>query len=212
MRHLHALSLACLLFTAACGGTPTGPTAQQRIQLAVAATLSSLPRATAAPPPTPMPTFTPVPLSGLFCEYQFCIGHPADMAFYDVGAAQNQSSPGSYGQGILAAYKANTGPFIQVTWQEAPGVTDPSFMIDLIIQSYGDTRTGSIQPRVVGNLNVFYAAITPTPGAASTLPYGAAAAWTCDGRAFAWKAYAAQQELADSLLEEALSRFRCESR
>jgi len=211
MRQLLALSLACLLFVAACGST-AGPSQQQQIQLAVAATISSMPRPTAPPPPTPVPTFTPVPLAGIFCEYQFCIGHPSDMAFYDVTATQSPQTPSTYGQGILAAFKAGTGPFIQMMWQEAPGVSDPSFMIDLIIQAYGDTRTGSIQPELVGSLNVFYTAITPTPGAASALPFGTAAAWTCGGRAFAWKVYAGQQELADSLLTEALSRFRCESR
>jgi hypothetical protein len=211
MRQLTALSMVCLLFAAACG-TTAGPSEQQRIELAVAATVNSMPRPTSAPLPTPMPTFTPIPLSGVFCEYQFCIGHPSDMAFYDVSAAQNQASPSTYGQGILAAYKATAGPFIQVLWQESPGVTDPSFIIDLIMQNSGDTRTGSIQPLVVGNLNVFYTLITPTPGAVSTVPFGSAAAWICGGRAFAWKVYAPQQELAESLLADALARFRCESR
>jgi hypothetical protein len=41
------------------------------------------------------------------------------------------------------------------------------------------------------------------------LPYGGAAAWTCGGRAFAWKAYTPQPDLAKNLLEEALGRFRC---
>src|SRR5512143_847722 len=211
MRQLHVLFLASLLFAAACSSTTPGPSPQQQIQLAVAATISSMRRATSAPLPTPMPTFTPIPLSDVFCEYQFCIGHPSDMALYDVSAAQNQAAPSTYGQGDLAAYKPTTGPFIQVLWQEAPGVTDPSFMVDLIIQG-GDTRTGSVQPKLVGNLNVFYTPITPTPTATSALPYGSAAAWVCSGRAFAWKAYAAQQELADSLLMDALAHFRCESR
>ena len=211
MRQLLALSLAALVFAASCGSTPAGPSQQQLVQLSVAATLRAMPRPTSAPLPTPMPTFTPIPLAGVFCEYQFCIGHPSDMAFYDVSAAQNQAAPSTYGQGDVAAYKPSTGPFIQVLWQEAPGVTDPSFMVDLIIQG-GDTRTGSIQPKLVGDLNVFYTPITPTPTAASALPFGSAAAWACSGRAFAWKAYAAQQELADSLLMDALARFRCESR
>ncbi len=210
MRPLLALSIACMLLLAACGSA--GPTVQQQVQLAVAATLSSMPRPTAPPLPTPVPTYTPMPLAGIFCEYQFCIGHPSDMAFYDVSAAQNQAAPSTYGQGDLAAWKGAPGLFIQLIWQEAPGVTDPSFMVDLITQPNGDTRNGSVQPKLVGSLNVFYATITPNPGAASTMPFGTAAAWTCAGRAFAWKAYAAQQELSDSLLADALARFRCESR
>src|SRR5512138_140759 len=208
MRRLLVVLLICALFLAAC--LPAGPTLQQQIQLAVAATLSNLPRPTAVPPPTPQPTFTPVPLVGVFCEYQFCIGHPSDMAFYDVSAAQNQTTPSTYGQGILAAYTSKL--FIQMLWQEAPGVTDPQFMLDLILQYGADSRNGSVEPQIFGNLNVFYAPIIPAPGAASTLPYGAAAAWTCGGRAFAWKVYTLQQDLAATLLTDALSRFRCESR
>ncbi len=204
--------LVCLLisalFTAGCGSQE--PSREQQIQLAVAGTLSSLPRNTPVPPPTPMPTFTPMPLSGLYCEYQFCIGHPADMAFYDVSAAQNQAAPSTFSQGILAAYKPSIGPFIQLMWQPAPGSTDPQFMLDLITQYGADTKSGDVQPKLVGPLNVFYVPITPNAAAASALPYGGAAAWLCGGRAFAWKIYAAQQELATALLNDALSRFRCE--
>ncbi len=114
MRLLLVLCLACALLLTACGST--GLTQEQRVQLAVAQTLSSLPRPTSAPPPTPQPTVTPMALAGLFCEYQFCIGHPSDMAFYDVTATQSPQSPSSYGQGILAAFKVSTGPFIQMTW------------------------------------------------------------------------------------------------
>ncbi len=207
MRHILGLCLASLLFATGCGSS--GLTREQQIQLAVAATLSSLPRNTPIPPPTPQPTFTPMPLSGLFCEYQFCIGHPADMAFYDVSAAQNQGSPSTYSQGILAAYSSKL--FIQVMWQDAPGTTDPQFMIDLILKDAGDTRNSDIAPKLIGPLNVFYATITPTAGAASTLPYGGVAAWMCGGRAFAWKVYAPQQDLADNLMLDALNRFRCQS-
>ena len=207
MKRALSILLPILLFTAGCGSQE--PSREQQIQLAVAATLSSLPRSTPVPPPTPVPTFTPIALSGLYCEYQFCIGHPPDMAFYDVSAAQNQASPSNYSQGILAAYSSSL--FIQVVWQPAPGSTDPQFMLDLVMQYGADTRSGSVEPKLVGPLNVFYVPITPTAGAATTLPYGGAAAWLCGGRAFAWKAYTPQQELASTLLDDALLRFRCES-
>ena len=207
MKRALSIILPILLFTAGCGSQE--PSREQQIQLAVAATLSSLPRSTPVPPPTPVPTFTPIALSGLYCEYQFCIGHPPDMAFYDVSAAQNQASPSNYSQGILAAYSSSL--FIQVVWQPAPGSTDPQFMLDLVMQYGADTRSGSVEPKLVGPLNVFYVPITPTAGAATTLPYGGAAAWLCGGRAFAWKAYTPQQELASTLLDDALLRFRCES-
>jgi hypothetical protein len=199
MRRLWVLLAPCMLFATACSAL-TGPTKEQQVQIAVAETLSSLPRN------------TPVPLAGMFCEYQFCIGHPADMAFYDVGAAKNQTTPSSYGQGIIAAYKPDTGPVILVVWQEAPNVTDPQFMIDLILQDGGDTRNGSAQVQLIGPLNVFFVPVTPANASTSTVPYGEAAAWLCGGRAFAWKAYTAQQQLAASLMMDALTRFRCESR
>ncbi len=210
MKPILWLLLSALAITSACGSA--GPTKEQQVQIAVAETLSSLPRNTPVPPATPYPTFTPVALSGIFCEYQFCIGHPSDMAFYDVNAAQNQLAPSSYGQGIIAAYKTTTGPFIEVMWQEAPGSTDPQFMIDLLLQNNGDTRNGDVLTKLVGPLNVFEVMVTPNPGAASAVPYGMAAAWMCGGRAFAWKVYASQQQLATNLLMDALSRFRCETR
>ncbi len=212
MRRLLLILVPFALIIEGCSALSSGPTKEQQVQIAVAETLSSLPRNTAvppAPPSTPYPTFTPMPLSGLYCEYQFCIGHPADVAYYDVTAAQNQASPSTYSHGILAAY--NTSLFLQLIWQDAPGVTDPQFMIDLIVQEGGDTRNGDVQPQLIGPLNVLYVPITPTAGAASTLPYGGAAAWLCGGRAFAWKAYTPQQDLATSLMLDSLSRFRCQS-
>jgi hypothetical protein len=211
MKYILAALAFLTAFTTACGSVVPTPSREQQIQLAVAGTLSSLPRNTPVPRATTpvLPTSTPVSLSGLYCEYRFCIGHPADLAFYDVSAAQNQASPSSYTQGILAAYSSTL--FLQVVWQPAPGGTDPQFMIDLILQYGADTRNGNVQPKLVGPLNVFYVPIIPTAAAASTLPSGGAAAWLCGGRAFAWKAYTPQQNIADSLMMDALSRFRCEA-
>jgi hypothetical protein len=212
MRLLSALALLALL-ASACGslGIPT-PSREQEIQLAVAGTLSSLPRSTSIPPPTPYPTQpepTPVSLIGVFCEYQFCIGHPQDMAFYDVNAATNQANPSNYTQGVLAAY--TTSLFIQVLWQPAPGATDPLFILDLILQYGGgaDARSGDVQQVSIGDQNVFLVPIIPVNAASGTLPYGGAAAWLCGGRAFAWKTYTSQDGQAVGLLNEAVGRFQC---
>ncbi len=70
-----------------------------------------------------------------------------------------------------------------------------------------DSRSGDLIAFQLGDLNVDYVPITTT--ATSSLPYGGAAAWLCGGRAFAWKAYTPQAELATSLLNEALERFIC---
>ena len=83
-------------------------------------------------------------LVGLFCEYQFCVGHPVDMAFFDVSAQNNTAAPSTYSQGLLASYNGNL--FIQMVWQLAPGSADPQFMLDLILDEV-DIRVGSPDDR-----------------------------------------------------------------
>jgi len=200
MKRVTIFLLACTLFTVSCG--PKTPNPNEQIFIAVQQTLAAIPTYTPYPPP-PIPT--PVPLTGLFCEYQFCIGHPSDMAFFDVSAQRNPLAPSTTAQGFLAAYNASL--VIQVLWQSAPDISDPQFMLDLIIDKNVDARNGNLDPLLVGDLNVFYIPITST--AASILPYGGASAWTCGGRAFAWKAYTPQPDLAKNLLDEALKKFRC---
>lgn len=180
--------------------TPTLP-----VEDAVATTLASLITNTPVAVPTFIPTSTPFDLKGLFCEYQFCIGHPLDMAFYDVSAQQNAGSPSTYSQGILAAYNANL--FIQVMWQIAPGAADPQFLLDLIVDSKTDARVGSPDVKLIRDMNVIYTPITTT--ATSVLPYGGAAAWTCGDRVFAWKVYTPDETSAPGLFDEALKRFNC---
>ena len=180
--------------------TPTLP-----VEDAVATTLASLATNTPARVPTILPSATPFDLKGLFCEYQFCIGHPLDMAFYDVSAQQNAGSPSTYSQGILAAYNANL--FVQVMWQIAPGAADPQFLLDLIVDSKVDARVGSPEVKLIRDMNVIYTPITTT--ATSVLPYGGAAAWTCGDRVFAWKAYTPDETSASGLFDEALKRFNC---
>ncbi|NUQ59168.1 MAG: hypothetical protein HUU12_07295 [Anaerolineales bacterium] len=112
------LTFSLILFlTVACSPKAT-PDPNAQIQRAVAATLAALPTATRAAPPTPFPSPTPFSLAGLFCEYQFCIGHPIDVSFFDISAQKNPASPSTYSQGLLAAFNGNL--FIQVIWQIAP--------------------------------------------------------------------------------------------
>ncbi len=179
------------------------PNAQ--IRQAVAATIAAIPTYTPYPQPTPYPSPTPMTLVGLFCEYQFCIGHPPDVTFFDVSAQRNPASPSTYGQGILAAFNANL--FIQVLWQHAPGTADPKFLLDLILEAEVDTRVGNMDVKLIRDMNVLYTPITTT--ATLVLPYGGAAAWTCGDRVFAWKSYTPQDGQAIPLFEEAIQRFRC---
>jgi hypothetical protein len=168
-------------------------------------TVAAIPTATVQASPPPLPTPTQFDLKGLFCEYQFCIGHPVDMAFYDVSAQNNPVSPSTYSQGLLAAF--NSSLFIQVIWQLAPGTADPQFMLDLIVDEEVDTRVGTLDVKLIRDMNVIHTPITST--ASPILPYGAAGAWTCGERAFAWKVYSPQAENTQALFDQAIDRFRC---
>jgi hypothetical protein len=171
----------------------------------IVSTLSVISTPSPVPIPTAHPTATPFDLKGLFCEYQFCIGHPIDMAFYDVSAAtSNQGSPSTYSQGLMAAFNGNL--FIQVIWQLAPGTTDPQFALDLILDDL-DTRVGNLEVKLIRDMNVIYTPITST--ATLVLPFGAAGAWVCGERAFAWKVWSPQAENTQSLFDMALDRFAC---
>ena len=183
----------------------TAATPSVPIEDAIATTLASLVTNTPRSVSTPIPTATPFDLRGLFCEYQFCIGHPQDMAFYDVNAQQNVGSPSTYSAGILASY--NTNLFIQVMWQISPGAADPTFLLNLALDQETDARTGNQEVKMIRDMNVIYTPITST--ASPSLPYGGAAAWTCGDRVFAWKAYTPDETSAPDLFEEALKRFNC---
>lgn len=171
----------------------------------VVSTLAAAPASTPIPIPTLRPSPTPFDLKGLFCEYQFCIGHPVDMAFFDVSAQKNPASPSTYSQGLIASFNANL--FIQTMWQLAPGTTDPQFMLDLIVDKNVDTRVGNPDVKLIRNMNVISTTITST--ASPVLPFGMAAAWTCGERVFAWKVYSPQAENTQALFDMAMNRFSC---
>ena len=180
----------------------TNPNTQ--IQQAVVQTLAAIPTATPYPVPTSYPTPTAFDLKGLFCEYQFCVGHPVDMAFFDVSAQNNNASPSTYSLGLIAAYSSSL--FIQMIWQLAPGSADPQFMLDLILDDV-DTRAGTLDVKLIRDMNVIYTPITST--ATPVLPFGAAGAWICGERAFAWKVYSPEAENTQTLFDSAISRFAC---
>jgi len=203
----HILSVLLLIILSACTlPANSNNNDQQQVDQAVAATLAAIPQSTAQPIPTPYPSPTPFDLKGLFCEYQFCVGHPVDMAFFDVSAQNNTASPSTYSQGLIAAFNGNL--FIQMIWQLAPGSADPQFMLDLILDDV-DTRVGNLDVKLIRDMNVIYTPITST--ATTVLPFGAAGAWICGERAFAWKVYSPQADSTQALFDQAISRFRCNS-
>jgi hypothetical protein len=196
-----AVSLILFLL-AGCSPKTTLPTLDPNfmIRQAVEATVAAIPTVTPYTPPTPHPSATPISLAGIFCEYQFCIGHPANMAFYDHLAALNQLSPSTYNNGFLAAYQVPS-MVINLIWLQAPGTADPQFLLETLLDDQADTRTGTPEVKLVRGMNVMYSPITTT---ISEVPFGGIAAWTCGDRVFAWKVYTPQAETAVPLFEEAL--------
>ena len=191
------------LFLVACAPKTDSIT---QIQQAVAATIAAIPTYTPYPAPTPYPSPTPMTLSGLFCEYQFCIGHTPDISFFDVSAQRNPAAPSNYAQGFLAAFNSNL--FVELLWQHSPGASDPKFMLDLVLDAEVDGRVGELDVMLMQDMNVMYTDITSI--ATEILPFGGAAAWTCGDRVFSWKVYTPQEGQANNLFQEALNRFRCE--
>ncbi|MCL4272717.1 MAG: hypothetical protein KJZ77_02505 [Anaerolineales bacterium] len=204
MQRTILIMVLLLLLLTGCAQNQNSQTEQ--INRAVAATLTALPAPTEMAQPTPPPPPTPFSLAGLFCEYQFCIGHPVDIAFFDVSAQQNPAAPSTYSQGLIAAFNANL--FMQLIWQFAPGTADPKFIMDTIINDGLDTREGQMEVMLIRDMNVVYINIAST--ATPVLPYGGVGAWTCGDRVFAWKGYTPLAENARPLFDEALSRFACE--
>jgi hypothetical protein len=198
------LFFSLLLIVTACGRRTT-PTPGISLEDAIATALASAPTSVPSRIPTLYPTPTPFDLRGLFCEYQFCVGHPLDMAYFDVGAQQNAGTPSTYTQGIIASYNANL--FLQVIWQLSPGTEDPQFLLDLVLDAGLDTRVGTLEIKRVRDMNVVYTPITTR--ASPVLPFGGAAAWTCGERVFAWKAYTPDEASPPGLFESALARFTC---
>jgi hypothetical protein len=193
------------IFLVGCSFKAT-PDPNVQIQLAVASTLAAIPSPVPAPTDRPIPTPTPFSLTGLFCEYQFCIGHPPEMPFYDVVAKQNPGSTTSSTNeyGILAAH--NSSLFIQFMWQYSPSATDPAFLMDLSLNDGLATSLGNNELRLIHDMNVLSSPITTT---VPLLPFGGVAGWVCGERVFAWKVYTPQDGIAEVLLQEALAQFRC---
>jgi len=128
------------------------------------------------------------------------------MAFYDHLASINPLIPSEFKNGFIAAYRI-PAVVINVIWLEAPGTSDPQFLLDTILDDQADTRSGNLEIKLVRGMNVMYTSITTT--ISPDVPFGGAGAWTCGDRVFAWKAYTPQAEMASPLFEEALARFTC---
>ena len=201
-RYFAALVISSLLL-ASCGA-PATPNLQTQINAAVVATIMSIPTYTPYPVPTPVPSPTQLSLSGLFCEYGFCIGHPTDMVLIDEGATHKPLAPSAQANGVLFGYSENL--FMQLIWRISGPDFDPQTAMKLILEE-AQTFQGSLDALLIGKMNVYY---QPTTTITTVLPYGAVATWQCGGRDFIWKVYTPQDGLAQELLKQSLERFRCE--
>lgn len=196
------------LLLAACGAdpVPAGPRTDV-VATAVAAALTAVPSML---PATPYPTYTSYPtadLAGIYCEYGFCIGHPAHFPFFDLEVVNNYTARRSdYSQGNLIGF--NERLYIFLIWSQFSGEFDPNIALNFVLGQ--DPPAGAIIGEDVGGRPVTHIALQSTPS--EVVPFGLAAAWKCADRWFGWKAYTSQDNQAINLLWEAMSRFTCASR
>lgn len=206
MRKILYLPLLLAVLLAACGADPK-PAAPQPdvVATAVAAALTAAPQAA---PPTPYPTYTPYPtadLSGLFCEYEFCLGHPAHFPLFDLEAANNYATNRSdYSQGNLIGF--NDQLYIFFIWNQFSGQFDPYVALNFVLGQ--DLPENTLLSEDINGRAVTYVRLASTPSA--VVPYGLAAVWQCGERWFGWKVYSAQDGQALNLLWEAVGRFTCQ--
>jgi hypothetical protein len=200
---LWTLCLILFLFTSC--APKADPNAQ--IQQAVAATIAAIPSTTPIPTSSPYPTPTLPSLSGLFCEYDFCIGRPTFTNFFDKTALLNPEYPSTYQKGNITALSRDPLLLILIIWVHAPGTTDPQFLMDTILAKETDTQTGSLDAQLVHDMNVVSAPISTI--VSPDLTTGVVAAWVCGDRVFAWKIYTRDIESAKTIFQDSIERFRC---
>ena len=197
--------LAVIIALSACKPAHTVAPSVDMVGTSVSAALTAIPP---RPASTPYPTYTlyPTPdLSGLFCEYQFCISHPPDMPFFDLEVAnQVFTDHSSYAQGNLIGF--NQQIYIFVVWSQLTGEFDPNGMMPLVL--IGDQTDGVLLTEDIQGRPVSYSLLTSTPSP-DMLPNGLAAVWQCGDREFGWKIYTTQDGQGNDFLRQAMSQFTC---
>jgi hypothetical protein len=180
------------------------PDLAQEIANAVVGTLSAIPTPTVAPTITPYPTQA---LPGLFCEYEFCIGHPTDVPLFDAKRETNAAEFSAYGGGRLAGYRDDM--FIIVAWVASSGPWDPGGMMKVLQDEFAAPANGDYRIDLIGDLNVSFQPVAPPPN--SVFSSGLSANWRCADRDFVWMAFSTHEGAPATLLTEALAKFRCEN-
>ena len=202
---LATILLASLLLGSCRPKPQAQPDLSALINSAVAATVAALPQPTAVTLPTAPPTDDG--LSGLFCEYEFCIGHPTDVPLFDAKRENNAAEFSGRGAGRLAGYRQDL--FTIVGWVGSAGAWDPSGMMKVVQDEFGVTATGDYKIDLIQRLNVAYQPVTAP--ANSVFTGGLSAAWRCGDRDFIWMTFTTAENQATALLSDALAKFRCEN-
>ncbi len=206
MKRLFLLLLLAGL-TACRPQTPAPVDEAARVQAAAAATLTAPPPPSCPPSPTPPAApSTPTPdLTNLFCQYEFCLGHPTETYLFDALVIREEHTASNYAYGLLMTYQANL--FIQFNWSLLAGEPDPYAMLAV---TAGDdiVDMDNLQVDSLSGWIVTYAPLLKT-ASPNVLPYGLVASWSCGDREFGWKAYTAAENQALPLLNAALERFHC---
>ena len=198
-----AFSIIIGLVLSACSATPT-PDPDLMVRQAVKATLAAIPRATTIPTMTPAPTSTPVSISDLFCEYNFCIGHPKDIYLIDQGSTRQPPVTSTYANGTIFGYSSSF--FIQVNWKTSDATYNPQSSMHSILTG-GESFQGVPDKMTVGNISV---STQPISTVTALLPFGLVATWQCGDRDFVWKIYSPEDGMANDLLKQSMGQFKCQ--
>jgi hypothetical protein len=208
-RVLRAAALTGALATALLAGCRPKPLDQPDlgalIDSAVAATVEAMPQPTVGISPTAAPTLD---LAGLFCEYEFCIGHPSDVPLFDARRESSSADFSSYGSGRVAGYRPD-GLFLLTAWVSSAGSWDPAGMMKTLEDEFGVSPTGDYKIDLIQHQDVAYQPTTPP--ANSIANGGLTAAWRCGDRDFIWIVFTSTPDQAAGLLNDALAKFRCSS-
>ncbi|MDP2777166.1 MAG: hypothetical protein Q8O48_05960, partial [Anaerolineales bacterium] len=64
---------------------------------------------------------------------------------------------------------------INVIWLQAPGISDPKYLLNTILDDQADNQARTLDVKLIRNMNVRFTQITTT---ISEGPFGSAGAWT----------------------------------
>jgi len=169
------------------------------------------PEPTAYPTFTPYPTHTPYPsqvldISNLFCEYDFCIGHPATLYLTDPSGIDQVDEWNTYGFGILVGVN---GTLMMLEWDASTEAEwDAQFEIEDML-SNEDVIRGDATEEMIGDFKVTYAEYEYMD-LSRLRPYGVVAAWFCSNRGFVLDISTQREGIATDLVKQSIERFTCQ--